>query len=151
MNWILLLIFVFGIYNMYLHYMVLSEGRIALTHGFELEQIRQNRFFFIYDLLFAFGASLYLSTFLKGWSRILLLTYAVLHAIGHGYYIFIWESGDDAIETVLKWSTVHPSQREFAMSPWWNQFNWWGTLADLGLHTTVTVLAAGFLIASVKK
>ena len=150
MNSLLLLIVLFGSYNVWLHYMVLTEGRISENRGFELHDIRQNRFFFIYDLLFALTASLYLSTFLRGWQRTTLITYAILHAIGHTYYILMWDSKTDAIETVLKWSTVHPAQRELVMSSWWNAFNWYGTLADLGLHATVTVLATVFFLASVK-
>jgi len=151
MNYILFFIFIFGLYNVWLHYMVLTEGRISLNHGWDVSEIRQNRFFFIYDFLFALTASLYLSTFFKGLPKIALIVYAILHAIGHGYYIIAWESKNDLVETVLKWSTVHPNQREYAMSHWWNMFNWWGTTSDLTLHLIITVLSGVFFIESVKK
>lgn len=131
--------------------MVLTEGRISLNNGWDVGDIRQNRLFFVYDLLFALTASLYLSGFLKGLPKTALIVYACLHAIGHGYYILAWDSKDDSVETVLKWSTVHPSQREFEMSHWWNMFNWWGTTSDLTLHVIVTTLSGMFLIDSVKK
>ncbi len=143
-------ILILGVWNVHLHWMVLTEGRITPNGGWDLHDIRDRRWFFLYDLLFAAGAALYLSTFLRGAAKVILLLYAFLHFLGHGYYICNWTSGEQTIESVLRWSVTHPAQRGLVDESWWNSFNWWGTAADLGLHATVAVLAAYFLIFSLR-
>jgi hypothetical protein len=126
--------------------MVVTEGNIYDTKGWDKEDLRHRRTFFLYDLLFAGAGALYLSQMLKGWAQLALLVYAALHFLGHGFYIAAWNSGSKPMESVLEWSVTHPSQRALHDTPFWNSFNEIGTYADLGLHATIAVLAAYFLL-----
>lgn len=143
---ILLGLFIVGAWNVYLHSMVLLEGRISSLHGWDTADLRSRRMFFLYDLVFALFGSIYLSQYLTGWWRFALLFYATVHCIGHGYYVLAWNTKSELMESVLEWSTLHPAQRPIFISPFWNEFNWWGTALDLGLHGTISILAAGLVI-----
>ena len=143
---ILLGLFVLGSINVYLHWMVVSEGSIYETKGWDKEDLRQRRSFFIYDLLFAGAGAIYLSQMLSGWIKIALLVYAALHFVGHGYYVLFWNSNFKPMESVIQWSVTHPSQRALYDTPFWNTFNTIGTYADLGLHLSITVFAVYFLL-----